>query len=117
METLRKVGGGEKLKNKSKQHYSWWSYIKEIIREYPDMRTASTSGVTAREVDAVSDAVYATERTPAGDARLKVIRMVHWDGTHTLAGAALEIPCSERTAARWQRKFFEEVARNRGLLD
>lgn len=105
------------MKNKSKQHYSWWSYIKEIIREYPDMRTASTSGVTAREVDAVSDAVYATERMDGGEAQLKVIRMVHWDRTHTLAGAALEIPCDRATAARWQRNFFEEVARNRGLLD
>lgn len=105
------------MKNKSKQHYSWWGYIKEIIREYPEAFALPASGVAAREVDAVSNAVYATERMDCGEARLKVIRMVHWDRTHTLAGAALEIPCSERTAARWQRNFFEEVARNRGLLD
>lgn len=111
------VEGGKELKTKSKRHYSWWSYIKEIIREYPEARTVSTSGVAAREIDAVSDAVYATEHMDGGEARLKVIRMVHWDRTRTLAGAALEIPCSERTAAYWQREFFEEVARNRGLLD
>ena len=114
---MRKVGGEEKLKNKSKQHYSWWSYIKEIVRDYPEAFALPTSGVAAREVDAVSDAVYATERMDGGEARLKMIRMVHWDRTHTLAGAALEIPCDRATAARWQRKFFEEVARNRGLLD
>ena len=87
---MRKVGGEEKLKNKSKQHYSWWSYIKEIVRDYPEAFALPTSGVAAREVDAVSDAVYATERMDGGEARLKMIRMVHWDRTHTLAGAALE---------------------------
>lgn len=66
---------------------------------------------------AVDGAVEATEHIENGLARLKVIRMVHWDKTHTLEGAALEIPCSRRAAAYWQREFFEEVARNRGLLD
>lgn len=117
MAALRRVEGGKELKPKSKRHYSWWGYIKEIVREYPYAQMAQTSGVAEKEVHAVKDAISETERMGGGQARLKVIRMVHWDRTHTLEGAALLIPCSRRTAAYWQREFFEEVARNRGLLD
>lgn len=102
---------------KAKRHYSWWPYIKEIVRQYPERECKILSGVPSYEKDAVAHAISLTERIESGDERIKVIEMVHWDKTHTLEGAALEIPCSRRTAAYWQREFFEEVARNRGLLD
>lgn len=66
---------------------------------------------------AVDGAVEVTKHMENGDARIKIIEMVHWDRTHTLEGAAMEAHCGRATAARWQRDFFEEVARNRGLLD
>lgn len=103
---------------KKKRHYSWWSYIQEIVREYPrkdDSQKVST--VAEREDDAVQEALEATEHMTDGQNRLKLIRLIHWDRTHTLDGAALVIPCSRRTAAYWQREFFEMVARNRDLLD
>lgn len=100
-----------------KNHYTWWGYIKAIVRAHPGRVGTDLSGVARREYEAVQAAVEATERMEGGEARLKAIRLVHWDRTHTLEGAALMTPCSERTAARWQRRFFEEVARNRDLLD
>lgn len=100
-----------------KLHYPWWGYIKAIIREYPDRMGKDLSGVAKREYEAVQAAIDATERMNGGEARLRVIRLVHWDGTRTLEGAALMVPCSRRWAAKWQRDFFEEVARSFGLLD
>lgn len=97
--------------------YSWWPYVRDIIRAYPARKSEDTTGVSKQEFESVQAAIEATERMDGGEVRLKVIRMVYWDGTHTLNGAALEIPCDRSTAARWQRKFFEDVARNRGLLD
>lgn len=101
----------------NKQHYPWWGYIKAIVRAYPDRVGSSLSGVEKREYEAVQAAVEVTERMEGGESRLKVIRLVHWDKTHTLEGAALTVPCSERAATYWQRKFFEMVAKNRDLLD
>lgn len=101
----------------NKEHYPWWGYIKAIVRAYPDRAASSLSGVAKREYEAVQAAVEATERIEGGQNRLMVIRLVYWDRTHTMEGAALMVPCSERTAKYWQRKFFETVARNRGLLD
>lgn len=100
-----------------KQHYKWWGYIKAIIQEYPHSRPDGLSGVGLREYEAVKRAVDDTMVMEGGANRLKVINMVHWERTRTLEGAALETPCGPATAARWQRKFFEEVARNRDLLD
>lgn len=100
-----------------KQHYKWWGYIKAIVQEYPRERPSELSGVELREHEAVKKAVDETLKMDGGANRLKVISMVHWGRTRTLEGAALAIPCDRATAARWQRRFFEEVARNRDLLD
>lgn len=104
----------------SKPRYPWWSYVKAMIREYPALREDVASGIGLRERDAVECAIAATERMRDGRDRLTLIRMVFWDRTHTLPGAALMIPCSERTAWRWQTSFVKCVAKNfrcDGLLD
>lgn len=100
-----------------KQHYKWWGYIKAIIQEYPRNRSSELSGVELREHEAVKKAVDETMKMDGGANRLKVISMVHWERTRTLEGAALATPCSRSWAAKWQRDFFEETARNQGLLD
>lgn len=100
-----------------KQRYDWWGYVKSLVRKYPESRSSELSGVALRNHEAVRKAVDDTMSMDGGASRLKVISMVHWERTRTLEGAALVVPCDERTAYRWQRSFFEEVARNRGLLD
>lgn len=100
-----------------KNHYSWWAYIKEIVREYPSRQGENLRGVALREYEAVRDTLDATEHMADAVSRISVIRLVHFELTHTIVGAALTIPCDRSTAARWQRQFFEEVARNLGLLD
>lgn len=100
-----------------KLHYAWWGYIKNIIRVYPVRREVELQGVAQHEQEAVQAAIDATEQMTDGSLRLKVVRLVLWDRTHTLEGAARIIPCSRSWAAKWQRDFFEAVARNRNLLD
>lgn len=106
---------------KMAERYPWWGYVRYIVCQYPEWNKIRQSRELTRTESkgwsSVKKAIDSTERMGNGLARLNVIRMVYWDGTHTLNGAALEIPCDRSTAARWQRKFFEDVARNRGLLD
>lgn len=101
----------------SKKHYDWWGYVKSLVRKYPESRSSELSGVALRNHEAVRKAVDDTLNMDGGANRLKVINMVHWERTRTLEGAALAVPCDRATAARWQRRFFEEVARNLVLLD
>ena len=79
------------------------------IRELPSTRQ--------REYEAVRRAVEITGRYRNGPDRLKVIRLVLWDRSHTLEGAALAVPCGIASAKRWHGSFIIQVAKNYGLLD
>jgi len=101
----------------SKPRYSWWGYIKAVIRRYPSLTDAEVSGVALREKEAVRAAVEATERLDNGADRLMVVDLVFWSRTHTLEGAAMQVHVSERTARRWHTEFIMLVGKYRGMLD
>ena len=101
----------------SRPHYGWWGYVKDIIRRYPSMRGKQLTGVALREYEAVQAAIEQAERMRNGAGRLRVVDLVFWKRTYTLPGAALQVPCSERTAQQWHADFIKAVARNFGLLD
>lgn len=77
--------------------------MKYIIRRYP-------TGTNEDETRAVAEAIAETERMRSGSDRLSIVRMVLWEGSHSLGGAALQIPVSERTAQRWHADFIRCVA-------
>lgn len=133
----------------SKPRYGWWSYVKDIIRRYPDLKeeyqelhnVSMVANYSAeprggclgralesvairelpsnkqREYEAVRRAIETTERYRNGRDRLWVIKMVYWEKSHTIAGAALIIPCHEQAAKQWHREFIRLVASNFGLMD
>ena len=139
-------GGGDAV---SSPRYSWWPYVKSIIRRYPqlkerhsDLHTPSaisnysgergspqasrtTENVAIRELpstaqreyEAVRRAIETTEHYNNGRDRLRIIKLVLWDGTHTLEGAALMIPCSHKTARKWHGEFIRMTASYYGLMD
>lgn len=104
----------------SRPKYDWWSYIKAVIRRYPALKSREVSGIALQEKTAVEAAIASTERLSHGRDRLALVGMVFWEQTHTLSGAALMIPCSDRTAQRWHADFIKSVATNfkcNGLMD
>lgn len=70
-----------------------------------------------REYEAVRHAIDLTERYRNGVDRLRVIRLVLWDRSHTLEGAALMVPCHYKTAQGWHNEFIRLVAEHYGLMD
>lgn len=116
-DTRFRISASEGENGMNKRHYPWWGYIRHIIQTYPSREGKDLTGVAKREQEAVQAAIEAMQLLENREARLDVIRMVHLDKTRTLEGAALAVSCNRATAARWQRMFFEEVARNRDLLE
>lgn len=57
------------------------------------------------EYEAVRRAIEKTKRRPNGKDRMKIIYAYYWREGKTMEGAALTIPCSERTAKRWNGEF------------
>jgi len=88
----------------SNPRYDWWPYVKGMMRRFPDQ-------TNDEETRAVKAAIEETELLPDGADRMKVIRMVFFRETHTLQGAALNVPCSYETAKRWTQQFIKAVAR------
>lgn len=70
-----------------------------------------------REYEAVRRAIEATERCKNGQDKLKIIKLMYWDETHLLKGAAFEIPVSYDTAKIWHRDFLRLVGAFYGYLD
>ena len=125
---------------------AWWSYVKNIVRQYPELRKELNetldpqitsklsitggfgSGETSSPVeqcvihglppkkqikyDAVENAIYKTMGYHPRDytQRLKIIDLVYWKKTHTIAGASLKIPCHTNTGGLWQAEFIRLVA-------
>ncbi len=74
-------------------------------------------GAVFKEKQAVEAAIDQTKDIPTGEEQLKVIDLVYWKNTHTLRGAAMEIPCHYETARHWHTDFVKRVAKNFGLLE
>ena len=75
------------------------------------------SPINQKEHDAVRKAIAKTRQCKDGQDRLTIIRLVFWEKSHTLSGAAVEVPCSLPTAWRWHGEFIRLVANNFGLMD
>ena len=74
-------------------------------------------GQDIKEYEAVSAAIRATERLPNGKARLEIIDLVYWQGTHTLAGAGLQVRYGERQTRKFNGEFIRLVAQNLNLME
>lgn len=89
----------------------------EIQRKIESIAIRELPSTKQREYEAVKGALEITERFVSGEHRIKLIRLVFWDKSHTLAGAALSVPCSISTAKRWHGEFIRLVAKIYGLMD
>lgn len=89
----------------------------EVSRSTENVALRELPTTEQREYEAVRQAIEATERYNNGTDRLKVISLVLWKQTHTLEGAALQVPCSIATAKRYHGEFIRLVASFYGLMD
>lgn len=70
-----------------------------------------------REYEAVRRAVEYTKHFRNGDKRLKIIELVYWKNSHTLAGAALQVGYSYDRAKQIHKDFIVAVATYYGMMD
>lgn len=75
-----------------------------MIRRYPDK-------VNEDERKAVEDAIEKTKAMKTGECRFQVVELVLMKRTHTIAGAASKIHCSESTAKMYHTEFIRDVGK------
>ena len=88
----------------------WWGYCKSMARAYPGRVGQELDGTALAEFQAVEAAIEATRRRKDGEARMQLVEMVLFRQSYKVPGAAMQFPCSERTALRWHGDFIREIA-------
>ena len=89
------------------------AYIREVLREYPQIkkRPAETwSERDARLVSMVDDTLAEIAQTRDGDKQASLFDLVYFRRSHTLYGAAMTIPVSERQAQKWNARLMRIMA-------
>ena len=70
-----------------------------------------------REYEAVRRAIEYTRHFKNGEERLKIIDLMYWKKSHTLAGAALQVGYGYDRARQIHQEFVVAVATYYGLMD
>lgn len=70
-----------------------------------------------REYEAVRRAVEYTKHFRNGEERLKIIDLMYWKNSHTLAGAGLQVGYGYDRARQIHQEFVVAVATYYGLMD
>lgn len=95
------------------------AYMREILREYPRAKKKPPGDRTDKEnrlVDIVDRTLAEIERMRDGRHRVQLIRLTYFDRSHTLYGAAMTIPVSERQAKKWNNVLMMVMAEKMQLL-
>lgn len=95
------------------------AYMREILREYPRAKRKPPEDRTPREdklIDIVEHTLAEIERMRDGRHRVELIRLTYFDRSHTLYGAAMTIPISERQAKKWNKTLMTVMAEKMQLL-
>ena len=92
------------------------AYIREILQSYPEIKNKQIkTEQEQRRVDIVEQTLESIGKMKYSNSKLQIIKMVYFDRSHTLYGAALQIPVSERTAQRWNTEVMELIAEKMNL--
>ena len=100
--------------SKKKSEYIGWGFVKDIIREYGI--TAHSCRLKPFQTEAVKQAVEDTKSLVDGTERLKLIDLVFWKQTHTLAGASCECNVCYDLAVLWHRDFIKAVGKELNIF-
>ena len=95
----------------SKPRARWWGYVRRILNDYPKLLADEKhlNENDRRELDAVVRAMGRAKCLAFGEQQIRIVKMVFFDKTHTLQGAAMREHISYSTARRQQAQFIRLV--------
>jgi hypothetical protein len=79
--------------------------VKAALLRYPEAKKAGGS----RETDAIDRALDRQREYYNGEARVKMVELVYFKGTHTLAGAAVATGYAEETVKKWNLELLSNI--------
>jgi hypothetical protein len=89
----------------------WYGTVKKMCRRYGEEISNLQELIYNSAIEQTIDEI---QRQKNGDVKMRVIRMVLFDNTHTPQGAALEVNYSEDTVYPWISDFIKRVGHKAG---
>ena len=80
----------------------------KALREYPKAKKRNAPEDRA-VIRAVEEALADQKNNYNGAARLRMVELFYFDGTHTMQGAAMECHYSRETIQKWNRELLSAV--------
>lgn len=90
---------------------------KGVSRGTEDIAIRELPYTKQREYEAVRRAIEYTRHFKNGEERMKIIDLMYWKKSHTLAGAALQVGYGYDRARQIHQEFVVAVATYYGLMD
>lgn len=98
------------------RYSTYWKFIPtRMVREYKKLKK-DPSEQAQRFKTAIEQAKHETEFLPDGKLRLRAVKMVYIEKTHTIEGAARRLYVSRSTLAKWLGEFVNLVAQYSGFM-
>ena len=91
----------------------WYGSVKGFIMRYYHRKRETE--IQIRICDNIDNVLRETEQMEHGQDRIKAIRMILLEKTHTIDGVAIELHYGRRTVQRWISEFVREVGKRSGF--
>lgn len=94
----------------------WYGVVVKLVQIYPMLDEDDTTEQTIRAKEAIERSLEKTRNMKEGEARIKAVRMIYFDKTHNLDGAAMVLHYHWRTVQNWMNDFIRLVGKEAGYM-
>lgn len=96
-----------------KSRYYWYEMAKKMVMRYNELN--EDIPIEAAFKKAIDETLAEVEKYENAAAHKKALKMLLFDNTHTLSGAALKLHYSERNIQIWINDFVNTVGKRAGF--
>lgn len=97
----------------SKPKHYWYDFSRKMIMRYSTLN--ADIPIEAAFKKAIDETLAEVEKNENAAAHKKALKMLLFDNTHTLSGAALKLHYSERNIQIWINDFVNTVGKRAGF--
>lgn len=99
---------------KSRYRTYWYGMVLQAVKRFPEIERDDSVMSNILTV-AVYKTLREMEKLPDGHLRVRAVRMIYFDKSHTEEGVAMALNVSRATVQRWLNYFIRSVGKYAGF--
>lgn len=93
----------------------WYGFVLQVVKRYPGIKSEETIQAQIF-IHAIEKALREQKELKHGEERLKAFKMIYFDKSHNIDGAAQRLYFSRKTVENWCRSFIKMVMKYSGFV-